>query len=107
MSLTGPSTVLVSEESVFHCLSEVAYPVPSLRWMVDGQDRSGQAEQTNKEDSDRGITSHSVLTLESSLSVGQHDLECYVSGTDVRSQLRFEVKGKKCPACDLSQYQLL
>ena len=64
VSVTGPSTVLASKGSTFQCLAEMTFPAPSLEWTLDdSQDLTGEAEQTNKQETDRMITSLSVLNM--------------------------------------------
>jgi len=93
VSVTGPSTVLASKGSTFHCLAEMTFPAPSLKWKLDdSQDLTGEAEQTNKQETDRMITSLSVLNMKTSLPVGEHVLKCHVGGTDIHDTAKFVVE---------------
>jgi len=93
VSVTGPSTVLESKGSVFHCLADMTYPAPSLKWTLDdSQDLTEEAEQTNNQETDRMISSHSVLNMKTSLPVGEHVIKCHVGGTDIHDTAKFVVE---------------
>merc|ERR1711892_1147625 len=83
VELTGPSSVLASEEATFSCSSDLAYPAPSLMWSLDGQDVTRDADQTDNEQSEGGITSVSVLRLNPTMGGHNHLVKCFVGGLDI------------------------
>merc|ERR1711892_1434600 len=92
VELTGPSSVLASEEATFSCSSDVAYPAPSLMWSLDGQDVTRDADQTNKEQSEGGITSISVLRLNPTMGGHNHVVKCFVGGLDIYREASLTVE---------------
>jgi len=71
----------------------MTYPAPSLKWTLDdSQDLTEEAEQTNNQETDRMISSHSVLNMKTSLPVGEHVIKCHVEGTDIQDTAKFLVE---------------
>eukprot|EP00092_Neocalanus_flemingeri_P030516 GFUD01033132.1.p1 GENE.GFUD01033132.1~~GFUD01033132.1.p1 ORF type:complete len:1173 (+),score=394.18 GFUD01033132.1:178-3696(+) len=92
LHLTGPTSVLASDEAVFLCSSEVSYPAPFLQWSLDGQDVTRDAEQTDNVEDDGGITSNSVLKLKPTMGGLQHVIKCSVGGKHISKELQFNVE---------------
>ena len=63
-------------------------------WSLDGQDVTRDAQQTDNEEEDGGITSTSVLKLEPTMGGHEHVVECYVDGSDVSTKANLTVEGK-------------
>merc|ERR1711892_638483 len=92
VELTGPSSVLASEEATFSCSSNLAYPAPSLMWSLDGQDVTRDADQTDNEQSEGGITSVSVLRLNPTMGGHNHLVKCFVGGLDIYREASLTVE---------------
>merc|ERR1711892_1359085 len=92
VELTGPSSVLASEEATFSCSSDLAYPAPSLMWSPDGQDATRDADQTDNEQSEGGITSVSVLRLNPTMGGHNHLVKCFVGGLDIYREASLTVE---------------
>merc|ERR1719318_935066 len=90
--LTGPSSVLASEQVVFSCLSDVSFPAPTLMWSLDGQDVTRDAQQTDNVEDAGGIISTSLLKLEPTMGGHEHVVECSVDGSDVVTQAKLTVE---------------
>eukprot|EP00092_Neocalanus_flemingeri_P040707 GFUD01044319.1.p1 GENE.GFUD01044319.1~~GFUD01044319.1.p1 ORF type:complete len:1150 (+),score=384.42 GFUD01044319.1:158-3607(+) len=92
LHLTGPTSVLASDEAVFLCSSEVSYPATFLQWSLDGQDVTRDAEQTDNVEDDGGITSNSVLKLKPTMGGLQHVIKCSVGGKHISKEVQFNVE---------------
>merc|ERR1719318_326024 len=90
--LTGPSSVLASEQAVFSCSSDVSLPAPTLMWSLDGQDVTRDAQQTDNVEDAGGINSTSLLKLEPTMGGHEHVVECSVDGSDVFTQAKLIVE---------------
>jgi len=90
--LTGPTSVLASQEAVFHCSAEASFPAPSLQWNLDGQDVTADAVQTDKMEDGGGVTSASVLRLNPSMGGHWHEVKCSVGQADIYKATEFQVQ---------------
>ena len=63
-------------------------------WSLDGQDVTRDADQTDNEQSEGGITSISVLRLNPTMGGHNHLVKCFVGGLDIYREASLTVEGK-------------
>jgi len=92
VTIDGPTNVESNEEVIFKCSAGVAYPAPTLRWFLNGEDVSDDAEQTDTLEEDGATQSVSRLTLWPEVEGQQQLLKCSVSETQIQDEFIFNVK---------------
>ena len=92
VTIDGPTNVESNEEVIFKCSAGVAYPAPFLRWFLNGEDVSDDAEQTDTLEEDGATQSVSRLTLWPEVEGQQQLLKCLASETQIQDEFIFNVK---------------
>merc|ERR1711915_1084571 len=93
ITIEGPSSAKLNEEIVFTCSADASYPAVTLRWLLDYQDVTIDASQSDASDEEGVTTSMSTLRLYPEMGGHQHLLECRAEGTSTSNKTSFMVEG--------------